>query len=297
VFHEGTVDIDPAGRFLLWIEDRGIRLERIPAALGGEAPKKASIRHVGFTDDSKAVTVTSDGEMRLWEPETEVEIRRVQVPDRKILRFAKRFQWVVFGGDRSALQIWDIASGKEVLMVEALPPALSVEFSPDHRTIGLGLQDGSVSLWDIPSRKERSRIRMDGGFVSALTWSPDGKTLAWGNLAGEVVLADGERGGERLVYARRGDRVQKLAFLEDGKRLRMLDVRGSSWVYSGILGEEPQASTPRSENSQELPDQRWTRSALVPESYSLEAFSPDGRYAIGTNGRGSAMIWRAPRDR
>jgi WD40 repeat protein len=297
VFHEGTVDIDPSGRFLLWIEDRGIRLERIPAPLEGETSGKASVTHVGFTDAGKAVTVSSGGEMRLWEPETEREIRRVQIPDRKILRFAKRFQWVVFESDREALQIWDIASGKEVLRVEALPPAKTVEFSPDHRTMGLGLQDGSLSLWDIASRKERSRIRMDGGFVTALTWSQDGKTLAWGNLSGEVVLAEGELGGERLVYARRGDRVRKLEFFEDGKRLRMFDARGSSWVYTGVLGEEPQASTSRSEDSLELPDSRWLQSAFWTQAYWLQAFSPDGRYAIGTDRRGSAMIWRAPWDR
>jgi WD40 repeat protein len=296
VFHEGYVDVDPAGRFLIWIEDRGIRLERIPAFLGGDAIK-THIRHVGFTDEGKAVTVSSDGEMRLWDPETEEELRRVQVPKRKILRFAKRFQWAVFGGDREPLQIWDIAASKEVLMVEALPPAMTVEFSPDYKTMGLGLQDGSVSLWDIASRKERSRIRMDGGFISALIWSPEGKTLAWGNLAGEVVFAEGERGGERLVYARRGGPVKKLEFLEDGRRVRMLDARGNSWVYTGILGEEPQASTSGSEDSLELPDSRWTRSAFMTQSYTLKAFSPDGRYAIGTNGRGSAMIWRAPWER
>ncbi len=174
---------------------------------------------------------------------------------------------------------------------------MTVEFSPDHRTMGLGLQDGSVALWDIAARKERSLIRMEGGFVSALTWSRDGKTLAWGNLAGEVVFADGERGGERLVYARRGDHVRKLQFLEGGERLRMTDARGANWIYTGVLGEEPQPSTSTDEVLLELPDSRWMRSAFMTQGYGLKAFSPDGRYAIGTSGRGSAMIWKAPWNR
>jgi len=293
VFHEGYVDVDPAGRFLIWIEDRGIRLERIPSLLSGNLPPEF-ITHVGFTEDGKATTGSSDGQVRLWDPETEKELRRYTLPIGKFVQFANRSRWAVCRAREGDLQIWDIAEGKEILKIGGVPVIHTFAFSPDHGTLGLGLQDGSVSLWDIRSRREKSRIRMDGGSVYSLAWSPDGKTLAWGNAAGEVIFAEGDLGAERLVFAPRGKLVRKLEFLADGKHLLMTDSRGGRWDYSGELGQDPRPAGPVDEDAIDIPDARWLKSPFMRQRYLIRAYSPDGRYAIGTDGRGSAMIWRAP---
>jgi len=290
---EGIVDIACGGHFLIWIEGGGVRLERIPAFLGAETPRNYVTR-VGFTADGRAVTGEWGGIVRYWDPETERELQRYELPDLKPIQFANQFQWAVRGEGAEGLVIRDIVSGKVLLKVEGLPFIQAIAFPPDHRSVGLGLKDGSVSIWDIRERRERSRVRMDGGAVFSLTWSSDGKTLAWGNAAGEVVFSEGERGGEQLVFAPRGDCVKKVEFLEDGKRLRMIDARGSSWVYVGELGQEPRPGRPRRVDEVLMPDDRWLNSAFMRQDCFVKAFSPDARYAIGTNGRGSAMIWRAP---
>jgi WD40 repeat protein len=296
VLQEGFVDVDRYGRFLIWIEERGIRLERIPSLLSGKTPAER-ITHVGFTAAGEATTGSSDGQVRLWDPVTEKEIRRYTLPIRRFVQFANQARWAVCGTLEGDLQLWDIAEGKAVLKIEGLPVIHAIAFSPEHGTLGLGLQDGSVSLWDIPARKEKSRIRMDGGSIYSLAWSPDGKTLAWGNAAGEVVFAEGSLGAERLVFAPRGKLVRKVEFLVDGKHLRMTDSRGKRWDYTGELGRDPLPAGAVDEDAIGIPDSRWLKSAFMRQPYSIRAYSPDGRYAIGTDGRGSAMIWRAPWDR
>lgn len=293
VFHEGMVDVSAAGRFLIWMEGRGIRLERIPSFLGG--PESGHwIETVAFTPDGKAVTGGRGGQVRLWDPETQNEVGRYDVPDRPLRGFSKDARMAVLGGGDQGIQLWDLAAGREVLTVEGKPAINAAAFSPDGKTIGLGLMDGSVSLWDIAARKEKDRIPWEGGAVQDLAWSPDGKTLAWGTSGGQVIFAEGEHGGERVVYARRGKSVRKVEFLNDGRRLWVVDQRGESLVYDGRLDHEPEAPTTELWVSEKVRDSRWMRTAEWKRMTESHAFSPDGRSAISTDGHGAAMIWQVP---
>jgi WD40 repeat protein len=293
---EGLIDASCSGQFLIWMEERGIRLERIPSFLGGPDLGQ-EITCVGFTSDGKAVTGGPGGRVRLWDPETEKEVGRYQVPELPLTQFSKDGTRAVFRDAEGGILLWDLVAGKELLKVEGHPPINAVALSPDGKTVGLALLDGSVALWDIAGQKERDRIRMDGGSVQDITWSPDGKTLAWGAFRGQVVFAEGEHGRERVVYAPRVRSIQKIDFLNDGKRLRVVNPVGESLCYDGRLDREPEGPSPELWVPERIPDSRWLRSTVWKQMWGTNAFSRDGRYAISVDGYGSAMIWRAPWER
>jgi WD40 repeat protein len=294
--HDGLLEVCRSGRFLIWMEDRGIRLERIPSFLGGRDTAHP-ITCVGFTSDGKAVTGGKSGTVRLWDPETEKEVGGYKVPDLPLIRFSADVSRAVFRDEESGVILWDLASEKQLLKVDGHPPINAVALSPDGRTLGLALLDGSVALWDIASRKEKDRIRMDAGSVQDITWSPDGKTLAWATFGGQVVFSEGEHGGERVVYAPRGRSVHKIEFLNDGKRLRVVNPVGESLCYDGRLDREPEAPSDELWVPERISDSRWLRSTAWKQMWGINAFSRDGRYAISADGYGSAMIWRAPWER
>jgi WD40 repeat protein len=88
-----------------------------------------------------------------------------------------------------------VASGKEVLLVDprtgeqkgSLPhkgEVLSVQYSPDGKTLASGTADGTLTLWDTGRRKVRGffpgadmGIRGDARGIGCVVFSPDGKNL------------------------------------------------------------------------------------------------------------------------
>src|SRR5439155_20172219 len=96
-----------------------------------------------------------------------------------------------------------------------------VSITPDGKRLASAGHDRTVSVWDLPSGKERFRLSGHGGDVTCLSFAPDGKTLASGAADGTVRVwaLVGDRAGTQAALVARGDSVDALAFSPDGKRL------------------------------------------------------------------------------
>ena len=98
-------------------------------------------------------------------------------------------------------------------------------FAPDGRTLATANTDGTVSLWETLSGKER--LQMKTGPVAALTFSSDGKILVTGGTDGTIGFWDAGTGVEGKALAQRKGHqsaIASLALSADGKSL----VTGSS---------------------------------------------------------------------
>jgi WD40 repeat protein len=303
----GSVEVSARGSFLIWTEGRILRLQSVPSPLGGVEKLRppvlggAASNHwitcVGFTPDGKALTGGYGGLVKVWDPESEQETGRFSVPEYALVQFSRDGRLAMFDGGEWGLIIWDLMGKRRRLDAAPDPEIGASAFSPDGKTLGIGRKDGSLTLWDLESGKEKERILTEGGSVTAIAWSPDGKTLAWGTGRGEVVFAEGERGRERVVFSKRGGAVASIGFLNDGRRLLVSDSRGKSLCYEGRLDREPELPAAELLVPADVPDSRWLRGAVGNNIGSARAFSPDGRFAISTTVNGEAMIWRAPWDR
>src|SRR5262249_53321146 len=92
-------------------------------------------------------------------------------------------QFIIFGGffpcgqriatcscERAA-QVWDAASGKELLTLRRHNPS-SVAFSPDGQRIVTGGSDGTAKVWEAASGKELLTLRGHSQVVSSVAFSP-----------------------------------------------------------------------------------------------------------------------------
>ena len=149
----------------------------------------------------------------------------------------------------SSVTLWDLDADREQagLLVPVIGPTISsVGFSPDGSTLGVGLSDGSIELWDLATLKVRATVRGHGDGVNSvgLQFSPRGKVLAsWGapsqrtsllrslfQAVGLVTRQGRERGFEVVVLdLATGKRVGLVnaaahpCFSPDGRTLAVLD--------------------------------------------------------------------------
>ena len=81
------------------------------------------------------------------------------------------------------VKFWDLDQDREVRRLPPIVPkviARALAFSPDDRSLAIGLEDGSIQVWDVAACRLRSTLRGHSGNYSPfqLTFSPDGSRLA-----------------------------------------------------------------------------------------------------------------------
>ncbi|HJT78586.1 MAG TPA: protein kinase, partial [Gemmataceae bacterium] len=126
------------------------------------------------------------------------------------------------------LRLWDVATGRELITVDAGYPVLTVAFSPDGRTLAASTgayhkgedRRRSVTLWDVASGERLPAELRPGCDILALAYAPDGRTLAVGGADGVVRLWDPKPRAEFIALPGHQPReAWDVAFSPDGKTL------------------------------------------------------------------------------
>ncbi|MBI3725354.1 WD40 repeat domain-containing protein [bacterium] len=116
------------------------------------------------------------------------------------------------------VRLFDASSGKMLWEQNEATPGFAA-FSPDSKTIAVGIDKERVSLRDAATGKETSKIACTGGdaVFSALAYSKDGKTIAaWGRGRAHVRFLDVPGKKERKkVACKPGDGMECAAFSPD----------------------------------------------------------------------------------
>ncbi len=128
-------------------------------------------------------------------------------------------------GDRRLGRGFDIGPGVPAGTQAA--PIASHALSPDGRTLAVGRHDGSVSLVDARTLRQRSQFRaVESGPVFGMGYLPGGRLLAVGGDDGFLGLFDPGRG--ELVTQLRGHNhpVHMPSFSADGRLMAMTSADG-----------------------------------------------------------------------
>src|SRR5439155_1026625 len=96
-------------------------------------------------------------------------------------------------------------------------PVWGVAFSPDGQTLAMGLDDGTVRLWDLERGEVKATLPAHKGPVWSVAFAKTG-LLATASDDGTVKLwRPGSGSPERVL--KHEDSVRAVAFSHDGKRL------------------------------------------------------------------------------
>lgn len=191
------------------------------------------------------------------------------------LDFSPDGRFLAAQADRNAAKVWDVASGREVFMVEGADTPFNalggLAFSRDGRVLATAHYNGTVRLWDVGTGRLLRTLTGHKGTTSTVAFSSDGRVLAVGSFA-EVRLWDAQTWEPVRVLGGHKNTVWALAFSPDG---RMLASGSEDWtvrLYDYELGCEL----------------RMLGHGGVVQGV---AFSPDGRFLATGSREGIVRLW------
>lgn len=191
----------------------------------------------------------SDGQIKLDATATDVKRNLVDHGPREVwsLAFSHDGKWLATAVNQRGFRLYEVPPTPFAEMVDgrSKPPvfelpaeareARSVAFSPDYKTIAVGM-DKVVYLWDMDAGgKQRSMCSAQNGMVSCLAFSPDGETLASASRDGQVVLiavTDGFVKGFRHLQAHENG-ATCVTYSPDGKLLASAGHDGTVKLWNG----------------------------------------------------------------
>jgi WD40 repeat protein/serine/threonine protein kinase len=217
-------DVSPDGSLLATAGyDRTVRLWSMP---------DLNQLDVRYTDGRlSCVRFDAGGQLMAWCGESNVSVlnlRTKQLTDVPVaagnsgcrLAFVPGRSQLLIGDQRGQLSLFNYDSGiRQPLPTEFGDQVSSVTFSPDDKTLAVTSLDGTATLIDVATWKERFQLTAQASPIWASAFSPDGRTLATGGTDGQARLWHVATGRE-LVSLDHGDFiVYSLGFAVDGESL------------------------------------------------------------------------------
>ncbi|HKI71554.1 MAG TPA: WD40 repeat domain-containing serine/threonine-protein kinase, partial [Verrucomicrobiae bacterium] len=143
---------------------------------------------------------------------------------------------LVTASDDYTARVWDVDSGKEILVLRHDGPVYHAAFSPDGRCIVTASADHTARVWDAQSGEPVSPPLRHKDTVWGAGFSPDSQTVATASADKTAQVwnfTTGEPIGPPLVHP---NSVARVSFSPDGQLLAAVTVGDCAWIWETKAG-------------------------------------------------------------
>jgi eukaryotic-like serine/threonine-protein kinase len=183
--------------------------------------------------------------------------------------------WFLSGrGNHDATTVVAESSAEPVALLGANSGTVwSAAIDPTSRMVAMGVEDGSLRFWDLPSKSIKSTINAHRGNVWVARFSPDGELLATAGDDGLIKLWKPGQPDATATFEH-FNAVRGLSFAPDGQTLYAGDRNGMLRVWS-------------------LDGQRQLAEVQQPGTVYAVAISPDGETLASGGSDKVVRLWDA----
>jgi WD40 repeat protein len=140
-----------------------------------------TLRLLNFSPDgSRLVTVTEEGDARLWSAQSGEHLTRLGAYDTKVTyaTFDSQSRFVATGSDDGRVRLWDTSNLASAGVLEGHDARIEfLNFSPNGQRLMSGSGDGSARLWDVALGKQVALLGGHTRRVSRITFDVRGESV------------------------------------------------------------------------------------------------------------------------
>ena len=228
--------------------------------------------------DSRLISVSQDGTLRIWDRSSGVFIDKIKLGRRPwAAAWSPDGRWLAVGDWNEKIELWDAVSlTKHDEFWIDLGRATELVFSPDSTRLAAGGSDG-ISVFDVSGGKP-AVLKSTEGWYWSTAWSPDGRYLAGGDSRGFIYVWSAKT-HQRLSQVRaHGHWVTSLDFHPDGNRLASASRDGTLAITT--IGDDGKFAEDK--HTVLAGHEDWVWGAR---------FSPDGRELVSYGEDGTVKTW------
>ncbi|MBD1546702.1 cytochrome C [Labrenzia aggregata] len=224
-----SVSLDPSGKRLLSTSfDYSAIVWTLPEGEGEPTLERlighnAAVNDGRFLSGNRAVTVSDDSDMILWDLTTKSVLSRFSGKGEKVLSLdvSPDERYVAVASWENEARVYDIAADpprQAFALTGHRGNVNAVAFSRDGAKLYTASYDGGIRQFELETGALERELYNFGWGVNTLKALPDGKTLLFGVTDGKVGVMDIATGEEVKVLPPHQRPVLSLAVSHDGKR-------------------------------------------------------------------------------
>ena len=183
---------------------------------------------------------SSDGTVRLWDPQTGKCLRILKGSARNILfvTWSPDGRMLAFGCSDQTIRLWDPEIGKRQRILRGHSNWVqAVAWSPDGGILASGSGDETIRLWNTRTGECLKILVGHTAKVHSLTWSPDGRVLASGSFDKTIRLWNIHTGQPTDILEGHTDSIFCVSFSSDGRLLASKSKDGTVHLWRTDIWE------------------------------------------------------------